>query len=58
MWVSNEELERVGDLAQSDDKLLAMLVEWNDTKDWGEQDMIMSKIMNYVKETYSNEQQD
>jgi len=51
-------LERVGDLAQSDDKLLAMLVEWNDTKDWGEQDMIMSKIMNYVKETYSNEQQD
>jgi hypothetical protein len=58
MWVSNEELERVGDLAKSDDKLLAMLVEWNENmKDWGAQDMIMSKIMNYVKETYSNEQQ-
>jgi len=58
MWVSNEELERVGDLAKSDDKLLAMLVEWNENmKDWGAQDMIMSKIMNYVKETYNNEQQ-
>jgi hypothetical protein len=57
MWVSNEDLERVGDLAQTDDKLLAMLVEWNDTKDWGEQDMILSKIMSYVKETYNNEQQ-
>jgi hypothetical protein len=58
MWVSQEELERVGDLAQSDDTLLSMLVEWNDTKDWGEQDMILSKIMRYVKETYNNEQQD
>lgn len=51
MWVSNEELERIGELALSDEKLLAMLVEWNEnTKDWGMQDMIMSKIMHYVKE--------
>lgn len=51
MWVSHEELERIGEMAQTDDKLLAMLVEWNDNmKDWGAQDMIMSKIVNYVKE--------
>lgn len=49
MWMEPEELERIGDLAQTDDKLLAMLVEWNDTRDWGQQDMIMSKIVNYVK---------
>jgi len=51
MWVSHEELERIGEMAQTDDKLLAMLAEWNDNmKDWGAQDMIMSKIVNYVKE--------
>ncbi len=51
MYMTNEELERIGDMAQTDDKLLAMLVEWNDNmNDWGMQDMIMSKIVNYVKE--------
>ena len=51
MWVSNEELERIGELALSDEKLLAMLVEWNEnTKDWGIQDQILCKIVNYVKE--------
>lgn len=55
MWVSHEELERIGEMALTDDKLLAMLVEWNDNiKDWGTQDMIMSKIVNYVKEKDSN----
>lgn len=49
--MTHEELERIGEMAQTDDKLLAMLVEWNDNmKDWGAQDMIMSKIVNYVKE--------
>lgn len=57
MWVSNEELERIGDMAQTDDALLAMLVEWNNTKDWGEQDMILSKIVHYVKEKDANESQ-
>jgi succinate dehydrogenase flavin-adding protein (antitoxin of CptAB toxin-antitoxin module) len=56
MWVEPEELERIGYLAQTDDKLLAMLVEWNDTRDWGEQDMILSKIVHYVKEKDKNEQ--
>jgi hypothetical protein len=56
MWVEPEELERIGHLAQTDDKLLAMLVEWNDTRDWGEQDMILSKIVHYVKEKDKNEQ--
>ena len=51
MYMTNEELERIGEMAQTDDKLLAMLVEWNENmKDWGAQDMIMSKIVNYVKE--------
>ena len=46
-----DELERIGELAQTDDKLLAMLVEWNENmKDWGLQDQIMCKIVNYVKE--------
>lgn len=58
MYMTNEELERIGEMAQTDDKLLAMLVEWNENmKDWGAQDMIMSKIVNYVKEKdASNEQ--
>jgi len=56
--MTHEELERIGEMAQSDDKLLAMLVEWNENmKDWGAQDMIMSKIVNYVKEKEVNEKQ-
>jgi hypothetical protein len=56
--MTHEELERIGEMAQSDDKLLAMLVEWNENmKDWGAQDMIMSKIVNYVKEKEANEEQ-
>lgn len=56
--MTHEELERIGEMAQTDDKLLAMLVEWNENmKDWGAQDMIMSKIVNYVKEKDRNEQQ-
>ena len=51
MYMTHEELERIGEMAQTDDKLLAMLVEWNDNmKDWGLQDQIMCKIVNYVKE--------
>jgi hypothetical protein len=58
MYMTHEELERIGEMAQSDDKLLAMLVEWNENmKDWGAQDMIMSKIVNYVKEKEVNEKQ-
>jgi hypothetical protein len=58
MYMTHEELERIGEMAQSDDKLLAMLVEWNENmKDWGAQDMIMSKIVNYVKEKEVNEDQ-
>jgi len=58
MYMTHEELERIGEMAQTDDKLLAMLVEWNENmKDWGAQDMIMSKIVNYVKEKDRNEQQ-
>lgn len=58
MYMTHEELERIGEMAQSDDKLLAMLVEWNENmKDWGAQDMIMSKIVNYVKEKEANEEQ-
>jgi hypothetical protein len=56
--MTNEELERIGELALSDEKLLGMLVEWNEnTKDWGMQDMIMSKIVNYVKELDSKNEQ-
>ena len=51
MWMEPEELERIGQLAQTDDKLLSMLVEWNEnTNDWGLQDQILCKIVNYVKE--------
>jgi len=57
MWVSQEELERIGELAQTDDKLLSMLVEWNENmKDWGLQDQIMCKIINYVKEKESTDE--
>ena len=58
MYMTHEELERIGEMAQSDDKLLSMLVEWNENmKDWGAQDMIMSKIVNYVKEKDSSNEQ-
>jgi hypothetical protein len=50
MWISHDELERIADIAQTNDKLLSMLVEWNDTKDWGLQDQILCKIVSYVKE--------
>ena len=58
MYMTNEELERIGELALSDEKLLAMLVEWNENmKDWGQQDMIMSKIVHYVKELDAKNEQ-
>lgn len=58
MHMTHEELERIAEMSLTDDKLLAMLVEWNENmKDWGAQDMIMSKIVNYVKEKDRNEQQ-
>lgn len=50
MWISTEELKRIGDLAQQDDALLSMIVEWNETSDWGEQDQLLCKIVHYVKE--------
>lgn len=56
MYVDFEMLDNAAKLAMTDDKLLSMMVEWNETKDWAEQDMILCKIMNYVKEIETNEQ--
>jgi|694.fasta_scaffold00313_5 hypothetical protein len=56
MWVSAEELKRIGDLAQHDDVLLSMIVEWNDTSDWGLQDQLLCKIVHYVKEMDQKEE--
>ena len=50
MYVEYEALNEAAALAMTDDKLLAMMVEWNETTDWAQQDMILCKIMNYVKE--------
>jgi len=50
MWANQEMLEKIADLAMKDDYLLSMLVEWNETQDWGEQDMIFSKIVSYSKD--------
>ena len=50
MYVDYDSLNEAARLAMQDDKLLAMMVEWNETQDWAEQDMILCKIMNYVKE--------
>jgi hypothetical protein len=55
MWVDFNTLDTIAKLAQDDDKLLSMLVEWNETSDWGQQDMVMSKIMNYVKDKLPTE---
>jgi hypothetical protein len=49
MYANLEMLEKIADLAMNDDYLLSLLVEWNETQDWGEQDMVFSKIMNYVE---------
>ena len=50
MWANQEMLEKIADLAMKDDHLLAMLVEWNETQDWGMQDLIFCKIVNYSKD--------
>lgn len=50
MYVDYDMLTEAARIAVEDDKLLAMMVEWNETSDWSEQDMILCKIMNYVKE--------
>lgn len=50
MYVDYDSLTEAARLAVTDDKLLAMMVEWNETTDWAQQDMILCKIMNYVKE--------
>lgn len=50
MYVDYDMLTEAARIAVNDDKLLAMMVEWNETNDWSEQDMILCKIMNYVKE--------
>jgi pyridoxal/pyridoxine/pyridoxamine kinase len=50
MYVDYDSLTEAARLAMTDDKLLAMMVEWNETNDWAQQDMILCKIMNYVKE--------
>lgn len=50
MYVDYDSLTEAARLAVTDDKLLAMMVEWNETNDWAQQDMILCKIMNYVKE--------
>lgn len=55
MWASQETLERIAELAMKDDHLLSMLVEWNETQDFGEQDMIFCKIMNYYKDATPKE---
>lgn len=50
MYVDYDMLTEAARIAVNDDKLLAMMVEWNETNDWAQQDMILCKIMNYVKE--------
>jgi hypothetical protein len=57
MYVDYEMLDEAAKLAMTDDKLLSMMVEWNNTSDWGMQDLILCKIMNYVKEKKENELQ-
>lgn len=48
-----EMLQDIAKMAMNDDHLLALLVEWNDTKDWSEQDMVYSKIVHYYKDKVS-----
>ena len=55
MWANQEMLEKIADLAMKDDHLLAMLVEWNETQDWGMQDLVFCKIVNYVKDINNEE---
>lgn len=50
MYIDYESLNEAATLAMNDDKLLSMMIEWNETNDWAEQDMILCKIMNYVRE--------
>jgi hypothetical protein len=56
MWASQETLEQIAELAMKDDHLLSMLVEWNETQDFGEQDMIFCKIMHYAKDKIADGQ--
>ena len=45
-----EMLQDIAKMAMNDDHLLSMLVEWNDTQDWGMQDLVYSKILRYYKD--------
>lgn len=43
-------LQDIAKMAMNDDHLLALIVEWNDAKDWESQDMTYSKIVHYYKD--------
>ena len=55
MYANLEMLEKIADLAMNDDYLLSLLVEWNETQDWGMQDLVFCKIVNYVKDINNEE---
>lgn len=50
MWVDHDMLTEAANIALQDPKLLAMMSDWNNSKDYGEQDMMLCSIMNYVKD--------
>jgi hypothetical protein len=48
MYTSDETLLKVFDASQDDEYVQKLLREWNEETDWGQKDMLMSKLVNYV----------
>lgn len=50
MYIDAIQLQEAARMAMLDPVLLKMMSDWNNSRDYGEQDMLLCSVMNYVKE--------
>lgn len=50
MWVDLDQLQEAAEMALDDPYLLDLMKQQTEATTWEDQDMLLCKIMNYVKE--------
>lgn len=56
MYVDDNALLKVFKASENDEYIQKLLREWNEEKEWGQKDMLMSKIISYVDDNIPDEQ--
>lgn len=51
MYVDDEILMKAAELAMKEPELLALMQEWNKEQDWGAKDLLLCKVIRYVKDS-------